>query len=50
MVFLHPRIIRSVEDAKAALAQVDEQAPAVKKYQDELAPTKVGKKSKNKSN
>ncbi len=46
MVFLRPRIIRSVEDAKTALAEVDAQAPQVKKYQDESVPAKVGKKSK----
>ena len=47
MVFLRPRIIRSVEDAKIALAEADVQAPAVKKYQDVSAPTKVGKKPKD---
>ena len=34
MVFLRPRVIRSEADATAALAQVDEQAPLVKKWQD----------------
>jgi general secretion pathway protein D len=47
MVFLRPRIIRSVEDAKTALAEVDRQAPAVRKYQDEPGPAKLGTKSKN---
>ena len=46
MVFLRPRIIRSVEDAKTALAEVDKQAPAVRKYQDQAAPTKVDTKQK----
>jgi len=34
MVFLRPRVIRSEADATGALAQVDEQAPLVKKWQD----------------
>ncbi|HUC83591.1 MAG TPA: secretin N-terminal domain-containing protein [Candidatus Acidoferrales bacterium] len=38
MVFLRPRIIRSTEDAKAALAEVDAQAPQVKKWQSEALP------------
>ncbi len=46
MVFLRPRIIRNTEDAKVALAEVDAQAPQVKKYQDEAVPAKVGTKSK----
>lgn len=46
MVFLRPRIIRSVEDAKTALAEVDAQAPSVKKWQTEvLPPTTPDKKS-----
>jgi general secretion pathway protein D len=46
MVFLRPRIIRTTQDAAAALAEVDSQAPAVKKYQDDEATTgKTGKKS-----
>ena len=45
MVFLRPRIIRTAQDAKAALAEVDAQAPAVKKWQDEaVAPGKPDKK------
>lgn len=47
MVFLRPKIIRSVQDAKTALAEVDAQAPSIRKYQDESAPTKVGKPQKN---
>lgn len=47
MVFLRPKIIRTPEDAKSALAEVDEQAPEVRKYQDESAPAKIGKKPKS---
>jgi len=47
MVFLRPRIIRTAEDAKTALAEVDVQAPAVKKWQDEAIPmVKPDKKTK----
>ncbi|MGA2247825.1 MAG: secretin N-terminal domain-containing protein [Verrucomicrobiota bacterium] len=38
MVFLRPRIIRSPQDAAAALAEVDSQAPKVKKWQAEVLP------------
>ena len=45
MVFLRPRIIRTAEDARTALAEVDALAPAVKKWQDEAVPTgKLDKK------
>jgi len=45
MVFLRPRIIRTTEDAKTALAEVDAQAPQVKKWQNEVLPTdNAGKK------
>lgn len=49
MVFLRPRIIRSVEDAKMAMAEMNAQAPKVKKWQEqEATPTsKNGGKSKN---
>ncbi len=46
MVFLRPKIIHSEEDAKTALAEANQQAPAVKKYDDESAPAKPGPKSK----
>jgi type II secretory pathway component GspD/PulD (secretin) len=46
MVFLRPRIIRTSEDARAALADLDREAPEVKKYQDESVSNKVGKSSK----
>jgi general secretion pathway protein D len=46
MVFLHPRIIRSVEDATAALAEADAHATALKKYEEQSAPAKAGKKPK----
>jgi len=38
MVFLRPRIMRTTEDARTALAEVDAEAPAVKKWQDEAVP------------
>jgi len=46
MVFLRPRIIRNMEDAKTALAEVDAQAPQIRKYQDESVPAKIGKNPK----
>lgn len=47
MVFLRPRIIRTSEDARTALAEVDAQAPAVKKWQEEADPAlKTGKKAR----
>jgi len=48
MVFLRPKIIHSAEDARTALADVDTQAPQVRKWQDEVLPSsKPAKKSKN---
>ena len=47
MVFLRPRIIRNPEDARAALAQADAEAPLVQKYQEESTPNKAGSKPKN---
>ena len=44
MVFLRPRIIRTMEDAKVAMAEVEAHAPLIKKWQDE---TRDDKKSKN---
>jgi general secretion pathway protein D len=44
MVFLRPRIIHSPNDAKAALAEADAQAPLIKKWQEDTA--KQDKKSK----
>jgi general secretion pathway protein D len=48
MVFLRPRIIRTAEDARTALADIDTQAPEVKRYQDDAAAARVGKSSKKK--
>jgi type II secretory pathway component GspD/PulD (secretin) len=48
MVFLRPKIIRSAEDARKALAEVDQRAPTIQKYQDESVPADVGKKTKGK--
>lgn len=48
MVFLRPRIIRSVADAKIAMAEVNAETPAVKKWDEEATPpAKTDKKSKN---
>lgn len=44
MVFLRPKIIHSPNDARAALAEADAQAPLIKKWQDDTA--KQDKKSK----
>ncbi len=38
MVFLRPRVIRTPEDAKEVLRQVETDAPLVKKWQDENKP------------
>jgi len=47
MVFLRPRIIRSASDARAALAEMDAQAPSIKKWQSEVLPsTTPDKKAK----
>jgi general secretion pathway protein D len=50
MVFLRPKIVRTPEEAKALLREVDERAPRVKKWQDDAEPTTPkGKKAKAKS-
>jgi general secretion pathway protein D len=46
MVFLRPRVIRTTEDAKSVLDEVDLKAPLVKQYQQEVLPTATGQNSK----
>jgi general secretion pathway protein D len=46
MVFLRPRVVRTPEDAKALLDDVDKKAPLVKQYQDEVQPDKPKAKKK----
>jgi type II secretion system protein D len=46
MVFLRPRVIRTMEDAAAVLHEVDERAPQVKEYQDTAHETPPVKKKK----
>jgi general secretion pathway protein D len=46
MVFLRPRIIHSPEDAAAAVAAVDAQAPKVKQWQDDSTSAKPNNKPK----
>jgi general secretion pathway protein D len=46
MVFLRPRVVRTPEDAKALLDDVDKKAPLVKQYQDEAQPDKPKAKKK----
>jgi general secretion pathway protein D len=46
MVFLRPKVIQSVKDAREVLREVDKEAPLVKKWQDDSNPKATGKKSK----
>jgi general secretion pathway protein D len=46
MVFLRPKVIRTPDDAQAALHEVDEEAPQVKEYQDQAHENAAGKKPK----
>jgi general secretion pathway protein D len=48
MVFLRPRIIRTTQDAKAALADVDARAPKVKEWQGD-APAAGASKNKQRT-
>jgi general secretion pathway protein D len=47
MVFLRPRIIRTTQDAQAALAEVDAMAPKVKQWQSDGLPGTTDAKNKH---
>jgi type II secretion system protein D len=46
MVFLRPKVIRTPEDAKAVMDEVNKEAPLIQKWQRETNPTNAGVKSK----
>ena len=46
MVFLRPRVVRSPEEARELLKEVDKKAPLLKEWRDEIPSTKTDEKSR----